>query len=348
VGSAESAAHLANNYLLLQGNRMEKKMKYIVTGCDGKLASRICNNVLKEVDGKDLIFTCPDIGRVLPENKQVWEDKGVSIRKADYDNKEEMIEAFRGGDRIYIVSALMNGPVRVVQHKNAFDAAVEAGVGHLVYTSYIGANDPDVHLYVQPDHTASEAYLYEMSSRIGFTYNVMRNNFYLENCLNTGVMLANIADYVWGTNAGDGLFTPIAKDDSAECAAALLLGRGGYNTVYDLTSEIPITMRYICELIAERSGKPYTYKVLDDDGFYAYLEALGIPKETQGFNYTAPVPWCGYDMITNEGGIRGGDLCVISHDVYKLLGRKPRFVDDILDEYSYLWEEDIRHWTQVR
>ena len=323
-------------------------MKYIVTGCDGQLGRRVCNEMLKEVVGEQLIFTCPDLSRLNPEMKQAWEAQGATIRQANYDNKAEMTEAFKGGNRIYIVSALMNGPERVMQHKNAFDATVAAGVNHIVYTSYVGADNPHFHLYVHPDHTASEAYLLEMSSRLGFTFNIMRNNFYMENPLTTSVMLANLSNFVWGTNAGDGEFTPIAKDDSAECAAALLLGRGGYNTAYDLTSITPITMRTICELVAERSGKPYRYVAMNDDEFFAYLEALGIPKETEGANYTAPVPWCGYDMITSEGGIGSGKQCVISHDVETLLGRKPRLIEDIIDKYRYMWEENVSHWTQVR
>ena len=42
-------------------------MKYLVTGADGKLAGRVAENMLKQVDGKELIFTCPDISRLSAE-----------------------------------------------------------------------------------------------------------------------------------------------------------------------------------------------------------------------------------------------------------------------------------------
>jgi NAD(P)H dehydrogenase (quinone) len=318
-------------------------MKYIVTGCDGQLGRRVAANMLKAVSGKDLIFTSPDIERI-----KAWEAEGVSIRQANYDNKEEMVQAFRGGERIYVVSAIMNGPERVIQHKNVFDACVTAGVKHIVYTSFFGANRPGYHQYVLPDHTATEAYLKEMASRLGFTYNVMRNNLYMENYLTNSVMLANLSNYVWGTNAGEGKFTPIAKDDSAACAAALLLGKGVEpDTDYDLTSETPVSQREICEMVAAKSGKPYKYVPMNDEEFLAYLDNLGISRGTEGYNSKAPVLWCSNDMVTNEGSITNGQMGVISHDVEKLLGRKPLKIADLLDKYSYMWEENVTHWRQI-
>ena len=44
-------------------------MRYIVTGCDGQLGGRVAENMIKEVAGTDLIFTCPDLSR-LPRQKK--------------------------------------------------------------------------------------------------------------------------------------------------------------------------------------------------------------------------------------------------------------------------------------
>jgi NAD(P)H dehydrogenase (quinone) len=323
-------------------------MKYIVTGSDGQLGGRVASNMLKEVPAGDLIFTCPNLAKLDIKKRSAWESAGVSVREANYDDEAGMAEAFKGGDRIYFVSGILNGPERVVQHKKVLDACVDAGVGHVIYTSFFGANRPDYHQYVLPDHTATEAYLKEMSSRLGFTYNVMRNNLYMENYLTNSVMLANLSDYLWGSNAGDGVFTPIAKDDSAACATALLLGKAEPNTDYDLTSETPVSERDICAMVAAQSGKPYVYQAMDDEEFLAYLSALGISSSTQGYDSKAPVLWCSNDMVTNEGGIRNGQMGVVSHDVERLLGRKPLEVSDIIDRYSYMWEDNVSNWRQIR
>ena len=327
---------------------MSNKTRYVVTGCGGKLGGRVAENMLKEVPGEQLIFTCSDLGRLSKEKRERWERQGVSVRQANYNNIEEMKKAFQGGERIWIVSALMNGPIRVVQHHNAFTAAVEAGIKHIVYTSAIGADKEGYFQYVLPDHTASESYLKEMAHRLGFTYNIMRNSLYMDNYLTDGVLLSNLNNYKWCTNAGDAFFTPIAKDDSAACAAALLLGKGEDNTAYDLTSDVPVCQRDICEAVAKASGKPYTYITKNNEEFQTTLESLGIPRTTQEFDIKYPVPWCSNDMVTNEAGVGDGQGNIITYDVEKLLGRKPKHIEDLMPQYAYMWEENVRHWLQVR
>ena len=319
-------------------------MRYIVTGCDGQLGGRVAKNMFKEVPGEQLIFTCPDLNRIDPERRKLWEEAGVSLRQANYDDKEGMVEAFSGGDRIYFVSSIINGPKRVQQHKNVIDACKEAGVKHVTYTSFFGANRDGYHQYVLEDHRPTEAYLKES----GLEYNIMRNNLYMENYLTVSVILAMLSNNVWGTNAKEGKATYIAKDDSARCATALLLGKGGPNEDYDLTSLNPVSQRDICEMIAEKSGIDFKFVAMDDDEFREYLEALHIPTTTDGDFSQSPVPFCTMDMVTNEKGIAEDQMGVVSHDVERLTGQKPLEVADLLDTYSYVWKEKLTNIYQLK
>lgn len=127
----------------------EKMIRYIVTGCDGKLGGRTAELMLKEVAPTDLIFTYPFWDRLDPVKRERWESLGVKVCQANYDSVEERTQAFAGGDRIYIVSAVTIGEIRVQQHKNVVDAATAAGVKHSTYTSFLGASDPAyAHVYV--------------------------------------------------------------------------------------------------------------------------------------------------------------------------------------------------------
>lgn len=103
-------------------------MHYIVTGCDGKLGGRTAELMLQKVAPADLTFTCPFLDRLDPEKKARWESLGVKVCQANYDDPDEMVQAFAGGDRIFIVSAVTIGEIRVRQHKNVVDAAIAAGV----------------------------------------------------------------------------------------------------------------------------------------------------------------------------------------------------------------------------
>ena len=75
-------------------------MKYVVTGVDGKLAGRVVEDMLHQVDGSELIFTCPNPDRVPEEKKARWKQAGVTLRAASYDDEEQMTNAFSGGERL--------------------------------------------------------------------------------------------------------------------------------------------------------------------------------------------------------------------------------------------------------
>ncbi|VBB07183.1 Hypothetical protein LUCI_2427 [Lucifera butyrica] len=320
-------------------------MRYIVTGADGQLGGRVATNMLNEVPGEELIFTCPVLNRLPKKKIEDWKNQGVTVKEANYDNKEQMIEAFQGGDRIYIVSGIKNGPERVQQHKNVIDAAIAAGVGHITYTSFLGANREGYYQYVLPDHTATEKYLHET----GVNFNIMRNNLYMENYLTNSVMLANLSDNQWITAAGEGKATFIAKDDSGRVAAALLLGKGEHNKDYDVTGGELISQREICAIIAETSGINYEYVTATNEEFYKYLDSIYIPRETSGDYSKSPVPWCSNDMVTNEAGIRDGLMAIETDTVEKLTGRKPLRVRDLVEKYSFVWKEKITsYWGLSR
>lgn len=318
-------------------------MKYLVTGADGKLAGRVADNILSMVDGTELIFTCPDLKRLSSEKRRKWEEQGVEVREANYDREEQMEQAFRGADRIFFISSIINGPKRVEQHRKVIEACKKAGVKHITYTSFFGADREGYNQYVLPDHRATE----KMLAESGIEYNIMRNNLYMENYLTTSVMLAMLSNNVWGTTAGEGKVTSIAKDDSARCGAALLLGKGEHNAAYDLTSTIPLSQREICKMIAEKSGIPFVYQPMTEEEFRGYLEKLHIPRTTDGDFSQAPVPFCSNDMITNEAGISEGQMGIVTHDVELLTGKKPLEVQDLLDKYSYVWEKKISNWKDL-
>ena len=317
-------------------------MRYIVTGADGQLGGRVAANMLNEVAGDQLIFTCPDKSRLSEKRVEDWTKQGVTVREANYDNKEQMIEAFKGGDRLYMVSGVVIGPARVQQHKNVIDAAIAAGVKHITYTSFFGANRPGYKQYVLPDHTATEEYL--MSS--GVEYNIMRNNLYLENYLLNSVMMANLDNNRWVTTAGEGKATFIAKDDSGRVATALLLGKGEKNKDYDVTGQL-IGEHEICRMISDYSNIDYEYITMNEFDYYDYLDSIYIPRTSKGNYSKSPVPWCSNDMVSNESGIRDGLMACETDTVEKLTGRKPVNPKDLLEKYSFVWKENVKAYRDL-
>jgi NAD(P)H dehydrogenase (quinone) len=319
-------------------------MKYIVTGVDGQLGGLVAKNMIETCPPQNLIFTAPKINRIPQHLLKSWLSKGVEVRSADYQNPTQLEQAFTGGKRLFMISSIINGPERVIQHKNVISAAKVSGIEHITYTSFLGANRPGYTQYVLPDHTQTETFLHNS----GIPFNIMRNNLYLENYLTNAVMLANISNDRWCTNAGEGIATFISKQDSARVAAALLTGLGEPDADYDVTGE-PVSQREICEYIATYSGRPYTYEVLSDEDYLRYLDQLHIPRTTDGDYSRSPVPYCSNDMVTNEKSISEGLMMIETDTVRKLTGKDPVNYRSLLPQYKSVWEKNpTNYWSMVK
>ena len=111
--------------------------KVIVTGVDGNFGGYVARNITQLKEKEDLIFTCP-----FEEGLKEFKDTGIDCRVANFNHPDEqLVEAFKGGDTILIISAPFVGAKRQAAHKNAIDAAIKAGVKKVVYTSLVNARD---------------------------------------------------------------------------------------------------------------------------------------------------------------------------------------------------------------
>ncbi|MDW6001905.1 NmrA family NAD(P)-binding protein [Vibrio mangrovi] len=319
-------------------------MRYIVTGADGKLAGRIAENMIQEVGGENLIFTCWNLNFVPKEKLERWKKSGVEVFEANYDDIDSLNTAFKGGNRIYIVSGLEVGK-RIQQHTNAINAAINQGVEHITYSSFIGATQPEyAHLDVTPDHTGTELYL----QSTGHPYTAVRNSLYIENYLTMYPMFAMMADNIWASSAMEGRATLIAKDDAAAAATASLLGKGEDFRAYNIFGRESVSIRELCELVNEVSGMNFTYQGIDEEAYFQYLEKLHVPRHITGDFSRSPIPFSGDDIVSNDASIRDGLLDVASDDFEILTGRKPQTARDIVMDSAYVWENKVTNWKQMR
>ena len=305
---------------------------YVITGADGQLSGKIIENVLREVDGDQVVVTSPVPERITPDRVERWGAKGVTIRKADYADPDELARAFDGADVGFIISGMIVGEVRQQQHRNAIDAFSKVGVDRIVYSSFLGADAEETTQVVTVDHHATEEYI----RASGLTWNVFRDNLYLENYLYAFGQIA-LDEGRWRTCAGDTQATLVAKDDCAAVASALILGRGERNRGYDVTGRELVSVREICALVSERSGVPLVYDSMPEDDLYAYYDSLHIPRQATGDFSRSPYPWCSEDIVTNEAAIRDGVMSRFSGDVEALTGRPPKTIDDLIDAAAAQW-----------
>ena len=219
-----------------------------------------------------------------------------------------MVEALKGIDILLMVSAREN-PERVKEHKDFLDAAKLAGVEHIVYTSFYGA-DEKATFTLSRDHAQTEAYIKEL----GFTYTFLRDNFYLDFLIDMALENGEIRG-----PAGSGLVSAVARKDTSRVAAEILLNPKEWeNQTLNLTGPEDLSMEEIVELLSKETGNAITY--VDESVEEAYESRKKWPAQT--WEYDA---W-----VSTYTAIKAGEQAGVSTDVKKVLGHPASSLLDTL------------------
>ena len=138
---------------------------------------------------------------------------------------------------------------RLDQHRAFVGAAAEAGVRHVVYTSFQGAA-PDCTFTLGRDHWATEQAIRET----GLACTFLRDSFYAD------FLPLMAQDGVIRGPAGDGRVAAVAREDVAAVAAVVLADPGAHaGAAYDLTGPEALTLGEAAAVIAEVTGRPTRY-----------------------------------------------------------------------------------------
>jgi NAD(P)H dehydrogenase (quinone) len=271
-------------------------MSLIIVGATGQLGRLTVENLLERgVPAREIIATGRNLARL-----EDLADRGVTVRAADYDDPASLRAAFVGATRLLLVSS-GPGDTRVEQHRNAVEAARDAGVSLLAYTSIVNA--PASSLLIAHDHQATEALL----AASGVPFVMLRNSWYIEN------YTARLADILErGTlagSAGDGRVSGATRADYAEAAAAVLTGDGHENRAYELGGDTAFTLAELAAEITAQSGTEVRYTDMPQAEYVSVLTLHGLP------------PAHAEILADADRGLRAGELRTDSGDLRCLLGR---------------------------
>lgn len=270
-------------------------MKLLVTGATGKLGTKIVDALLKTVPANQLAVSVRN-----PEKAEGIKTRGVEVRQGDFDRPETLDTAFKGIDRLLIISADGDNETRIRQHTNAVAAAERAGVKFIVYTSIVNAQESKNML--APTHKATE----EAILKTGIPYSFLRNNWYLEN--ESSSIQGVLEGAPWVTSAGTGKVGWALQQDYAEAAAAVIAGNGHENTIYELSGKL-FTQEEFASALGAVLGKVVPVQQVDDASYAEILNGTGVPEFLIPF------------LVGIQKDIREGTLEIESSDFEKLLGR---------------------------
>lgn len=270
-------------------------MKILVTGATGKLGTKVVEALLKNVPANELAVSVRN-----PEKAEGLRARGVEVRQGDFDHPETLATAFADIDRLLIISADGDNETRIRQHTNAVLAAKQAQVKFIAYTSLGNASESS--LFLATVHRATE----EAILKTGISYSFLRNNWYLENEI--GSIQGVLSGAPWVTSAGTGKVGWALQQDYAEAAAAVLLGSGHENTIYELSGK-PMTQEELVSTLGTILDKKVPVQQVDDATYTDIMKGAGIP------DFVLPI------LVDIQKGIRDGALDIESNDFEKLLGR---------------------------
>src|SRR5215216_6040634 len=230
-----------------------------VTGVTGGLGGRVARRLAERGVAQRLVAREPGRAPALD---------GAEVVTGSYDDPEGLRRAFQGARTLFMVSA-SEDPDRLTLHGNVVDAAADAGVERVVYTSFFGAA-PDCTFTFGRDHWHTE----ERIKASGLAWTMLRDNLYLD-----FLPLMVGPDGVIRGPAGDGRVAAVTRDDIAEVAVAVLLegGDGHLGRTYDLTGPEALAMAEVAEQLSAVAGRSVTYHAETLEEAYASRAHYGAP-----------------------------------------------------------------------
>ena len=235
-----------------------------ITGANGNLGKLVVRGLLEKVPANEIIAAVRD-----PEKSDDLRDLGVEVRKADYDDPKTLTQAFTGIEKLLLVSAVVPGE-RLRQHNAVIDAAKQAGVKLIAYTSMLHADTST--MLLATEHKQTEEYLKEA----GLKFVLLRNGWYLEN--HTGTLPSALTHGAIMGCAGPGRFASASRADYAGAAVTVLTEPGHENKTYELAGDHSFSMYEFAEEVSRQAARSVVYNNVTAVEYGAALLSFGLPK----------------------------------------------------------------------
>lgn len=281
-------------------------MKILVTGATGHLGSKVVDSLLGHVPPKHIIASVTD-----PKKAEGLKKKGVDVRHGDFDFSHTLDYAFKGADRMLLISTQGDNETRIRQHLAAVEAAKQAKIKFIAYTSIAKADLSS--LWLGEVHRATEAAI----KATGIPFCFLRNNWYTENEI--PLVKSAIDGGAVATSAGEGRVGWAPRADYALAAANVMTGTGHAHKVYELSGP-PATYAGLAAALSKALGKDVPLQILNDETFAAQISKSGMPAAMAPF------------VVSIHRAIREGALDVESGDLETLMGRPATSLQAGLEE----------------
>lgn len=285
-------------------------MNILISGANGNLAGAVIRNLLELLPDKSVLA----VGTRNPGSAYTRQlaASGIDVRRLDFLDRDSVVRALEGIQKALFISTYEPNDVRIRQHRNAVDAAVEAGVRHVVYTSFINAVPGSAFEHNSQVHAPTEA----MIRNSGLTYTFLRHNLYAEFLLADLKQTLATGRLIRG--GGDMGISFIGRDDLGISAARVLADEGHENMTYTETGPEALTWAQAAALMSEAFGRKIQHVDVTPEQWY---------EHSRGMGFSEPLARA---SASNVRAVRNGEFSTVSGDYEKITGRRPRTVREVL------------------
>jgi NAD(P)H dehydrogenase (quinone) len=283
-------------------------MTIAITAASGRLGHAILRELARQGRAADVVAVARD-----PRRVQV---PGIETRAGDYGSVAGMAAALAGAETVVMISApVAGGAERIPLHRNVIEAARQAGVRRLLFTSVIG-NGLEMATLFGPTQQVNRQTEADLQAS-GLEWVIGRNGLYLELDL---IQMRKAQDSgVYSNPAGTGRCPYITIDEIAHAFARLAVDDQQAGQIYNITSE-NLTQAELLGLACGIFGLDVRYEAMSDEDCIAKFRKL-MPERGEAVAR----------MLTGcFQSIRAGAFDVPSH-FREAAGRPPKTVRQMLE-----------------
>jgi NAD(P)H dehydrogenase (quinone) len=236
-------------------------MKVAVTAASGQLGGAIVKATVGLLSSEQVIALArtPDNAKHL----------GVEVRPGDYAKPEQLEQSLKGVDALLLVSGNEAPDQRIIQHRNAIEAAKRAGVKKIVYTSIQGAEENTAFSPVVQSNRQTEADVRES----GLDWAIGRNGIYIEPDVEYVDDYKKLGGII--NCAGDARCGYTSRPELAYAYAKMLTEDSHSEQTYNLNGEA-LTQSQLASYINDAFGTDLEYKPVSFETFRDMsIEGLG-------------------------------------------------------------------------
>jgi NAD(P)H dehydrogenase (quinone) len=267
-----------------------------VTGATGALGRIVVRQLSERHPGVKVIALVRD-----PAKAADLAALGTEVRPFDYDRPETLRPALAGVDKLLLISGNAVGE-RERQHRAVIEAARDAGVGLIAYTSVLRAGETT--LAIAAEHKSTEAVLRE----IGVPFVLLRHGWYCENYVFR--VQAAVANGTLPHCTAKGRISAAPRADFAEAAVAILTASEPQaGKIYELAGSTSFSFDELAVMASRISGKPVKALNLPKPEFEAAIVAIGMPAFVAGL------------IAKSDHGASEGGLLDESRTMERVIGR---------------------------